>query len=137
MRHVDLFGASLLLVLLVPPPVAHAQTNYRGTYAGDCAKQTEGSIVIKADDVIVLRTATGAQTLKLVENHPGFYGRLPPPPGFVTALLTEDASGKGLNVEVFESNGATTIKLSGHPDVEKSPPASLRKDRVPRCDGQR
>jgi len=137
MRAVNRFEASLLLVLLAPLPVAHAQPNYRGTYASDCAKQQEASVIIKADDVIVLRTATGAQTLKLVENHPGFYGRLPPPPGFVTALLTEDASGKGLDIEVFESSGAMTIKVSGHPDVEKSLPASLRKNRVPRCDGQR
>lgn len=94
------------------------------------------SVTILAD-AIVLRTEPGARTLRPVEENVAAYGRLAPPPGFVTMLLVDALPGKALDLEVFESNNATTIALSGHPDVEKTLPASLRKGRLRRCDGHR
>jgi hypothetical protein len=136
MGRLTLLGASLLLVLLVPwPRVAHAAPNYQGTYASDCSKQKEESVTISAH-AIVLRTHTGTRTLKLIDipNYNG--GRVTPLPGFVTLLVAEDASGREANIEVFESNGAMTIRVTGDPDMENSLPPPLRRKRVPRCNAK-
>jgi hypothetical protein len=106
---------------------------YRGTYASDCSRTDDASITIQRG-AIVLRTAgKGPRTLPLVEENVAFYGRTPPPKGFVTMLSVDAQPGKALNVEVFELGGTHAIQVTGHPDVERSLPASLLKGRVHRC----
>jgi hypothetical protein len=123
----------VLATLVATGSTEEPKAAYLGTYASDCSRADDASITIRRG-AIELRTAgKGPRVLPLVMEDVAYYGRTPPPKGFVTMLSFDAQPGKALDVEVFEAGGTHAIEVTGHPDVERSLPASLLKGRVQRC----